>query len=82
MGTVGEIFPLPVESYISLAPLIVPLAAAYLAQRWSARSPQRQQTSWAPPYSPKPSPNCSSWSLWPRPSGLPFRTEKQGQRVT
>jgi len=45
MGTVGEMFPLPVESYLSLAPLIVPLAAAYLAQRWSARSPQRQQTS-------------------------------------
>lgn len=45
MGTAGEIFPLPVESYLSLAPLIVPLAAAYLAQRWSARSPQRQQTS-------------------------------------
>lgn len=37
-----EIFPLPAESYLSLAPLIVPLAAAYLAQRWSARSPQRQ----------------------------------------
>lgn len=45
MGTVGEIFPLPVESYLSLAPLIVPIAAAYLAQRWSARSLQRQQTS-------------------------------------
>lgn len=45
MGVVGEIFPLPAESYLSLAPLIVPLAAAYLAQRWSARSPQRQQTS-------------------------------------
>ena len=45
MGVVGEIFPLPVESYLSLAPLIVPLAAAYLAQRWSARSLQRQQTS-------------------------------------
>ena len=45
IGVVGEIFPLPTESYLSLAPLIVPLAAAYLAQRWSARSPQRQQTS-------------------------------------
>lgn len=44
MGVVGEIFPLPVESYLSLAPLIVPLVAAYLAQRWSTRSPQRQQT--------------------------------------
>ena len=41
---VGEMFPLPAESYLSLAPLIVPLVAAYLAQRWSTRSPQRQQT--------------------------------------
>ena len=40
---VGEIFPLPTESYLSLAPLIVPLIAAYLVQRWSTRSPQRQQ---------------------------------------
>ena len=40
---VGEIFPLPTESYLSLTPLIVPLVAAYLAQRWSARSPQRRQ---------------------------------------
>ena len=44
IGVVGEIFPLPAESYFSLAPLIVPLVAAYLAQRWSTRSPQRQQT--------------------------------------
>ena len=44
IGVVGEIFPLPAESYLSLAPLIVPLVAAYLAQRWSTRSPQRQQT--------------------------------------
>ena len=41
---VGELFPLPAESYLSLAPLIVPLVAAYLAQRWSTRSSQRQQT--------------------------------------
>ena len=41
---VGEIFPLPAESYLSLTPLIVPLVAAYLVQRWSTRSPQRQQT--------------------------------------
>ena len=39
---VGELFPLPTESYLSLTPLIVPLVAAYLAQRWSTRSPQRQ----------------------------------------
>lgn len=45
IGVVGEIFPLPTESYLSLAPLIVPLIAAYLVQRWSTRSPQRQQTS-------------------------------------
>lgn len=59
MGVVGEIFPFPTESYLSLAPLIVPLAAAYLAQRWSTRSPQRQQT-----YERvrSASPNCSSWS--------------------
>ena len=44
IGVIGEIFPLPAESYLSLAPLIVPLVAAYLAQRWSTRSPQRQQT--------------------------------------
>ncbi|OHP55552.1 hypothetical protein HMPREF2682_08095 [Rothia sp. HMSC061D12] len=44
IGAVGEIFPLPAESYLSLAPLIVPLVAAYLAQRWSTRSPQRHQT--------------------------------------
>ena len=44
IGVMGEIFPLPAESYLSLAPLIVPLVAAYLAQRWSIRSPQRQQT--------------------------------------
>ncbi|WP_424827358.1 hypothetical protein [Rothia mucilaginosa] len=43
IGVVGEIFPLPTESYLSLAPLIVPLIAAYLVQRWSTRSPQRQQ---------------------------------------
>ena len=40
----GEIFPLPAESYLSLTPLIAPLVAAYLAQRWLTRSPQRQQT--------------------------------------
>lgn len=44
MGVVGELFPIPTESCLSLAPLIVPLVAAYLAQRWSTRSPQRQQT--------------------------------------
>ncbi len=44
IGVMGEIFPFPTESYLSLAPLIVPLVAAYLAQRWSTRSPQRQQT--------------------------------------
>lgn len=44
MRVVGEMFPLPAESYLSLAPLIVPLVAAYLAQRWSIRSPQRQHT--------------------------------------
>ena len=44
IGVMGEIFPLPTESYLSLAPLIVPLVAAYLAQRWSTCSPQRQQT--------------------------------------
>ena len=44
MRVVGEIFPLPAESYLSLTPLIAPLVAAYLAQRWSTRSPQRQQT--------------------------------------
>lgn len=44
IGVMGEIFPLPAESYLSLAPLIMPLVAAYLAQRWSNRSPQRQQT--------------------------------------
>ena len=44
IGVAGEIFPLPTESYLSLAPLIVPLVAAYLAQRWSTRSPQHHQT--------------------------------------
>lgn len=44
IGMVGEIFPLPAESYLSLAPLIVPLVAAYLTQHWSTRSPQRKQT--------------------------------------
>lgn len=44
MGVVRELFPIPAESYLSLTPLIVPLVAAYLAQRWSTRSPQRQQS--------------------------------------
>ena len=44
MRVAGEIFPLPAESYLSLTPLIAPLVAAYLAQRWLTRSPQRQQT--------------------------------------
>ena len=82
IGVVGEIFPLPTESYLSLAPLIVPLIAAYLVQP-SALSPATpssstpssrsahnawhttgtpKRASWAPPYSPKPSPSCSSWS--------------------
>ena len=43
MRVVGEIFPIPTESYLSLTPLILPLVAAYLAQRWSTRSPQRRQ---------------------------------------
>ena len=44
MRVVGEIFPIPAESYLSLMLLIVPLVAAYLAQRWSTRSSQRQHT--------------------------------------